>query len=112
MSFDADDYIASVPESNYELEVERMNSDVEFFECQKCGEINVLKNTPKKRRNKVSRHMRLDNVTWGSLRRFQRINNVDMNYAILLLLMNAKTPNIDYVLNPRMFVDKKSKPNT
>ena len=39
-------------------------------------------------------------MVYSSFKRYASINNVDLNYGLLLLLMNAKTQNIDYVINP------------
>lgn len=104
MAYDPDQFIPKDAESVVD---NNLNEEIEFYECQKCGEYNVLKNAPKTRRMTSIRHIRVDEVTWASLQRFKRINGIDLNYALLLLLMNAKTPNINYVLNPRVFVDKK-----
>lgn len=76
------------------------NPELEIFECIKCNHPNVLKKKQRRRRQTRVRHFRLDDVTYASLRRFKDINCVDFNYAILLLLMHAKTQNIDYVVNP------------
>lgn len=84
---------------------------IEFFECQKCGEWNILKNVPKKRRTTRVRHMRIDDVAYASLKRFATINNVNLNYAIQLLLMNSRTGNINYLVNERHLVSKDDKKN-
>lgn len=85
--------------------------DVEFFECVKCSEWNIIKNKPNDRRTKRARHIRMDDVVYGSLKRYASINNVGINKAIMLLLFNARTNNINYVISERQFVNKnKSKP--
>lgn len=85
----------------------KVDDGVEFFECQRCGEYNIIKNTPKNRRNKTVRHLRLDNVVFASFKKFCMINNIDYNYGLLMLIKNAKSPNIDYMVNPNIFVEKK-----
>lgn len=78
--------------------------ELEVFECVKCSHPNVLKKTPRRRRQTRVRHIRMDDVTYSSLKRYSVINGVDLNYGILLLLMHAKTQNIDYVVNPNVLV--------
>ena len=81
---------------------------LEFYECQKCGEWNILRSTPRKRRTKRPRHIRADDVAWASLKKYAILNNVDMNYAIMLLLHNARTNNVNYLVNERKLVEKSS----
>lgn len=76
------------------------NPELEIFECVKCSHPNVLKKTQRRRRQTRIRHFRLDDVTYSSFVRYCKINCVDRNYGLLLLLMHAKTQNIDYILNP------------
>lgn len=83
--------------------------DVEFYECAKCGEWNILNKDPNNRRQNRARHLRLDDVTYGSLRRFATINGLKINKAIMLLLYNARTNNVNYLLSERQFVNKKKK---
>lgn len=73
--------------------------ELEVFECVKCSHPNVLKKTPRRRRQTRVRHIRMDDVTYSSLKRYSIINGVDLNYGILLLLMHAKTQNVDYIVN-------------
>lgn len=74
--------------------------ELEVFECVKCSHPNVLKKTPRRRRQTRVRHFRLDDLTYASFVRYCQINCVDRNYGLLLLLMHAKTQNIDYIINP------------
>lgn len=78
--------------------------ELEVFECVKCSHPNVLKKTPRRRRQTRVRHFRLDDLTYSSFRRYCQINCVDLNYGLLLLLMHAKTQNIDYIINPNVLV--------
>ena len=85
--------------------------NIEYYECQKCGEFNIVKTTPRKRRAKRVRHLRLDDVVYASLRKFATINNVDLNYCLLLLLHNARSKNISYLVNEKSLVQKTLKKN-
>lgn len=82
---------------------------IEYYECQKCGEYNLLKPNPKARRTTRIRHMRLDNVVYASLKRYALVNNVTINYAIMLLLYNARTTDVSYLLTERHLVEKPQK---
>ena len=85
------------------------NPELEIFECIKCNHPNVLKKKQRRRRQTRVRHFRLDDMVYSSFKRYASINNVDLNYGLLLLLMNAKTQNIDYVINPMATVLPKNK---
>lgn len=85
------------------------DSEIEFFQCQKCSEYNIITSKIKKRRVTQTRHVKVNNVTWASLRRYALINNITMDYALMLLLYNAQTKNIDYLVNERKLVDKPRK---
>ena len=61
---------------------------------------------PKKRRTKKVRHIRLDDVVFASLKRYAIINDVDMNYALMLLIYNARTKNMNYLVNEKHLVSK------
>ena len=80
---------------------------IEFFECQKCGEYNIIKNKPRNRRTKRARHLRVDDVTWGSMKKYAVLNNVSMDNALMMLLYNARTNNVNYLLNERQLVEEK-----
>ena len=97
-----DDFIPSIDEPVVPTE------GIEFFECQKCSEYNIIKSKPRSRRTTRIRHVRFDNVAWASLKRYAAINNVSLNYALILLLMNARTSKINYIVNERQLVDNTS----
>lgn len=83
------------------------DQELEFFECQKCSEYNVIKLKPKSRRNTKTRHIRVDAVTWASFKKFCSLNNVSTNYGLMLLLFNARTANANYLVNSKSLVNKK-----
>jgi hypothetical protein len=67
----------------------------------------VIKSKPKRRRTTKVHHIRVDDVTWASLKRYAILNNVSMNYALMLLLYNAKTTKVQYLVNEKTLVNKK-----
>jgi hypothetical protein len=81
--------------------------DLEFFECQKCSEYNAVKLKAKARRTTKTRHIRVNAVTWASFKRFCSLNNVSLDYGLMLLLFNARTPNVSYLINSKALVNKK-----
>jgi predicted RNA-binding Zn-ribbon protein involved in translation (DUF1610 family) len=83
--------------------------EIEFFECQKCGEYNIIKLTPKRRRSTLVKHVKVDDITWASLRRYASINHVTINYALMLLLHAAKTSNVSYLINEKNLVKNRRK---
>jgi hypothetical protein len=83
------------------------NEEIEFFECQKCSEYNAIKTKSKKRRTTRIRHIRINSVTWASFKRFAALNNTSLDYALMLLLYNARTPNVNYLVNSKSMVNKK-----
>lgn len=85
------------------------DNHVEFFECVKCGEYNIITTKMKKRRVTKIHHIRVNDVTWGSLKRYAIINNVTMDYALTMLIMGMKTKNISYMISERQLVDDKNK---
>lgn len=85
------------------------DNHVEFFECVKCGEYNIITNKMKKRRATRIHHLRVNDVTWASLKRYAIINNITMDYALTMLLMAMKTKNISYMISERHLVDDKIK---
>jgi hypothetical protein len=85
------------------------NPELEIFECIKCNHPNVLKKKQRRRRQTRVRHFRLDDMVYSSFKRYCDINCVDRNYGLMLLLMNAKTQNIDYIINPTATVLPKNK---
>lgn len=102
---DTDDILETNTPS-VEQQVLDNNEGVEYYECQKCGEYNILRSTVKRRRSKRTRHIRLDDIAYASLKKYASINNVDLNYALTLLLFNARTSNISYLLHEKNLVKK------
>lgn len=88
------------------------DSHVEFFECVKCGEYNIITTKMKKRRTTKVRHIKVNDVTWGSLKRFAVINNVTMDYALTMMLMAVKSKNISYMISERKLVDDNRSSNS
>jgi hypothetical protein len=82
--------------------------DTEYFECQRCGEYNFVKNIPRNRRATSTRHIKINPVTWSSFKRYATINNVNADYALTMLLHNARTASINYLINSKSLTQKKS----
>jgi hypothetical protein len=97
--------LQTLPDNNL-INDENQEDDVEFFECQKCSEYNIIKTKKKSRRTTRVRHIKVNSVTWASFRRFASINNVTMDYALMMLLYQARTDNMNYLVNPKSLVRK------
>lgn len=98
--------ISVTPESQL-ISQNKCDEDIEFFQCQRCSEYNILKKKTKARRSPRIRHLRVNEVTWQSFKRYAALNNVSMDYALMLLLYNAQTKNINYLINEKTLVTKK-----
>lgn len=48
----------------------------------------------------------MDDVVFSALKRYAIINDVDMNYALMLLIHNARTKNMNYLVNEKHLVSK------
>jgi predicted RNA-binding Zn-ribbon protein involved in translation (DUF1610 family) len=85
------------------------DTHIEFFECAKCGEYNIITTKMKKRRSTRTHHIKVNDVTWGSLKKYATINNVTFDYALSMLIMGMRTNNISYMISERQLVDGKTK---
>lgn len=83
----------------------KQDEAIEFFECVHCSQWNIIKSKAKKRRVTKTRHVKVNDVTWGSLRRYSIVNNISMDYALMTLLHAAKTKNISYLMSERKLVE-------
>jgi hypothetical protein len=81
--------------------------DIEFFECQKCSEYNIIRKKHKSRRATRVRHVKVNSVTWASFKRFAALNGVTMDYALMMLLYNARTTDVNYLVNSKSLVRHK-----
>ena len=105
-----DDSLVPAPQTNQGFEqLVKEDEELEYFECQRCGEINIVKVTPKARRRTKMKHVKVDDVTWASLKRYASINNTSINYALLLLLHTARTANVNYLINDKNLVKSRFK---
>lgn len=82
-------------------------ANIEYFECQRCGEYNFVKNIPRQRRATNTRHIKINPVTWASFKRYASINNINADYALTTLLHNARTTSINYLINSKSLTHKK-----
>lgn len=102
------DRIAVTPD-NQLVSQNKCDEDIEFFQCQRCSEYNILKRKMKNRRSKTVRHIRVNAVTWQSFKRYAALNNVNMDYALMLLLYQAQTKNINYLVNEKTLISNRKK---
>lgn len=96
------------PLPNNNLIEDDKEDEIEIFECQKCSEYNFIKKKKKARRVTKVRHVRVNSVTWASLRRYATLNNVSMDYALMMLLYNSRTSNVNYLLNSKSLASNSS----
>lgn len=66
----------------------------EILICEKCLHPNIIGTESFNRREKELHHIKTDSVTYASLSNFSKLNKLDMNAAIAMLMRIVSNPDV------------------
>ncbi len=66
----------------------------EILICEKCMHPNIVGMEPFNRRDKELHHIKTDSVTYASLSNFSKLNKLDMNASISMLMRIISNPDV------------------
>lgn len=85
------------------------DSDIEYFECIHCHKFNAISSTPHKRFETRVHHVKVNDRTWGSLKRFAVVYNYTMDEALTRMLYMTQSKDFSALTTPKRKARRESR---